>query len=109
MFCRSPRDLCRRSFCAAQLKNDNGYPPAGNANPSEVSDTIVDCGNWFWQPGLESHLRSADEVVKVVRMCNERRANYLLDVGPDKSGRISDAFVNRMKEIGSLLDTRHPE
>ncbi len=46
---------------------------------------------------------------RVVRMCNERRANYLLDVGPDRSGRIPDTFVNRMKEIGSLIDARHPE
>ena len=33
---------------------------------------------------LETHIRSADEVVGVVRKCNERRANYLLDVGPDR-------------------------
>ncbi len=90
-------------------KNDKGYPAADNTNPSEVCDTIVDCGNWFWQPGLEPHIRSANEVVNVVRMCNERHANYLLDVGPDRSGRIPEAFVKRMKEIGSLLNKRPPE
>jgi alpha-L-fucosidase len=38
----------------------------------------------------------------VLRKCNERRANYLLDVGPDRSGRIPEAFVKRLKEIGEL-------
>jgi len=84
-------------------KNENGYPPPANTVPSEVCDTIVDCGNWFWQPGLDSHIRSAEDIVKVLRMCNERRANYLVDVGPDRSGRLAEPFVKRLKEIGELL------
>ena len=71
-----------------------------------MCDTIVSTGNWFWQPGLDPHIRSAEEIVKVLRMCNERRANFLLDVGPDRTGRISEAFVKRMKEIGTLLESR---
>jgi alpha-L-fucosidase len=83
-------------------KNENGYPPAGNTIPAEVCDTIVSTGNWFWQPGLEPHIRQAEDIVAVLRKCNERRANYLLDVGPDRSGRIPEAFVKRLKEIGEL-------
>ena len=87
-------------------KNEKGYPPATNTIPSEVCDTMVDCGNWFWQPGLDSHIRSAEEIVKILRLCNERRANYLVDVGPDREGRIPEAFINRMKEIGQLMEKK---
>ena len=83
-------------------KNEKGYPPVTNTIPTEVCDTIVDCGNWFWQPGVDAHLRSAEEIVGVLKKCNDRQANYLLDVGPDRSGRIDAAAVKRLQEIGDL-------
>ncbi len=83
-------------------KNEKGYPPVTNTIPSEVCDTIVDCGNWFWQPGVDAHIRSADDIVGVLKKCNDRQANYLVDVGPDRTGRIDDAAVKRLQEIGAL-------
>jgi len=83
-------------------KSEKGYPPVTNAIPSEVCDTIVDCGNWFWQPGVDAHLRSAADIVGVLKKCNDRQANYLLDVGPDRTGRIDAAAVKRLQEIGDL-------
>ena len=87
-------------------KNEKGYPPVTNTIPSEVCDTIVDCGNWFWQPGVDAHLRSAADIVGVLKKCNDRQANYLLDVGPDRSGRIDAAAVKRLQEIGDLRRVR---
>lgn len=83
-------------------KNEKGYPQPGNIIPSEVCDTIVSNGKWFWKPGIDAHMRSAEDIVKVLRMCNERRANYLVNVGPDRNGLIPEAFVKRLKEIGDL-------
>ena len=97
------------SFEYPIYKNENGYPPAGNTTPSEVCDTMVDCGNWFWRPGLDPHIRSAEEIVSVLRKCNGRRANYLIDVGPDQNGLIPEAFVMRMKEIGALRNADIPK
>lgn len=90
-------------------KNEKGYPPAGNTIPSEVCDTLTTNGSWFWHPDSDLHMRSAEEIAKVVRMCNERNANYLLDVGPDNTGRIPEAFVKRMAEIGGLLNPPDPK
>jgi len=81
-------------------KNEKGYPAPGNTIPAEVCDTLVNNGCWFWHPGVDAHMRSAEDIVKVLRMCNERRANYLVDVGPDRNGLIPEAFVKRLKEIG---------
>ncbi len=83
-------------------RNENGYPPVGNIRPSEVCDTITANGSWFWHPDSEQKMRSAEEIVAVLRKCNERGANYLLDFGPDRSGRLPVAFVNRLQEIGVL-------
>jgi alpha-L-fucosidase len=84
-------------------KSEQGYPKPDNSIPSEVCDTMVSTGNWFWQPGIDAHIRSADNIVSTLKMCNKRRANYLINVGPDRNGLIPEAFVQRMKEIGARL------
>lgn len=87
-------------------KNEDGYPAAGNSIPSEVCDTITTSGCWFWHPDVDTQMRSAEEVVAVIRKCNERRANYLLDFGPDRHGLMPEAYVRRLKEIGALLNPK---
>lgn len=90
------------SFEYPVYRNENGYPNPSNTIPSEVCDTLDSSSKWFWQPGVDARLRSATNIVGVLKKCNDRHANYLLAVGPDRSGRISDATVKRLKEIGDL-------
>jgi alpha-L-fucosidase len=42
-------------------------------------------------------------VVARLKLCNERNANYLLNVPPDRDGLISGAHLQRLREIGALL------
>lgn len=76
-------------------------PPEGNVNPSEVCDNI---GNgWFWTSKARAeNMDRAEEVVRMLELCNSRRANYLLNVAPDRSGLIPDWGVARLREIGTL-------
>lgn len=74
-------------------------PPEGNRNPGEVSDCLGPA--WFWKRNAEWKLKSADEVARVLKLCRERRANYLLNVAPDTSGRIPEATVARLRDIGA--------
>jgi alpha-L-fucosidase len=97
-----PKETDIFSYEYPVYKNEKGYPSATNTIPSEVCDTIVSAGTWFWQPGMEPKIRSAEDVVAVLKKCNERHANYLLDVGPDRTGRIAEPFLKRLKEIGDL-------
>lgn len=76
-------------------------PPEGNQNPGEVSDCLGPV--WFWKKDIAWKMQSAQEIVDVLRECNMRRANYLLNVAPDASGRIPEATVRRLKEIGALI------
>lgn len=77
-------------------------PPEGNAVPSEVCDTIQKNG-WFWHPNTTPEkLQSAAEIVNLLQLCNSRRANYLLNVPPDRDGLISEPHLSRLHEIGKL-------
>jgi len=78
-------------------------PPDDNTLPSEVCDTIQK-GGWFWNgPRTSLQMKSASAVVKMLKFCNERRANYLLNVQPDRDGLISGVHLERMRQIGTLL------
>ena len=76
--------------------------PAGNQFPSEVCDELGP--GWFWNQNRdESRLLPAAEAVARLKLCNERRANYLLDVGPDMTGQLPELSVKRLQEIGKLI------
>jgi alpha-L-fucosidase len=80
------------------------FPPPGNTVPSEVCD-ILDRRGWFWKgPAKPEDLKTAREVVDTLQTCNRRRTNYLLDVPPDPHGLISGLHLQRMHEIGALVD-----
>ena len=77
-------------------------PPERNQVASEICDTIQK-KRWFWGPMKPEDVQSAEEMVRMLRLSNERRANYLLNVPPDKDGLISGVHLERMKEIGRRL------
>lgn len=80
-------------------------PPEGNTDAAEVCDTIQTGARWFWHPGLgDGDLQSADRMIGTFRLCRARNANYLLNVPPDRDGRISGAALERMKEVGRRLE-----
>ena len=79
-------------------------PPVGNALPSEVCDTIQTGQRWFWTEVKQpSDLQGAEQIVKTLRACGARNANYLLDVPPDRDGLISGPHLERLREVGALL------
>ncbi|MFC1761182.1 alpha-L-fucosidase [Planctomycetota bacterium] len=79
-------------------------PPEDNKNPAEVCDKIGP--GWFWSSREKgTNLKSAEEAVNLLKLCNSRRANYLLNVAPDKSGQIPDYAFKCLQELGDLLGT----
>jgi alpha-L-fucosidase len=77
-------------------------PPEDNEHPSEVCDKIGP--GWFWNTRENSaNLKTAEEVAAMVNLCNSRRANYLLNVAPDRSGLIPAYSVERLLQAGKLL------
>jgi 6-phosphogluconolactonase len=79
-------------------------PPEGNTMPAEVCDKMAP--GWFWHSiRRPDQVKSADAIVKMLKLCNERNANYLLDVPPDRDGLISGELLTRMQQVAALL---HP-
>ena len=81
----------------------SAMPPEGNTMPAEVCDTIS--GTWFWNsangPG---NVKSAQDILAMLKRCNERKANYLLNVPPDRDGLISGALLERMQELARHMN-----
>jgi alpha-L-fucosidase len=84
------------------MKRPNPLPPEGNVHAAEVCDTLG--LGWFWTPGeSEGAMKSVEQVTSMLELCKKRRANYLLNVGPDDTGRLPDYAVKRLREIGARL------
>jgi len=65
----------------------DGYPDPSTFDPGGPVDTDA------W----------ADAAVAA----NERNKNFLLNIGPDKQGRISDESLRALQEIGMLRQEQH--
>jgi len=78
----------------------NGMVPEGNTTPAEVCDKIS--RTWFWNTGdTPEHVKSVQKLAETLSRCNERRANYLLNIPPDRSGQISGEHLKRLRELAA--------
>jgi alpha-L-fucosidase len=85
-------------------------PAPGNLSPAEVCDTIQTDARWFWrQAAKPSDLRTAAVIVDMLKTCNARNANYLLDVPPDPDGLISGPQLERLRQTSALLRLDDPD
>ncbi|MFW6313582.1 MAG: alpha-L-fucosidase, partial [Spirochaetota bacterium] len=64
--------------------------------PGEVCDPVG--REWFYSPDDEP--RSDEELLGMYLVARARGANLLLDVGPDKTGRIPSAFADALRRLG---------
>jgi len=98
------RDTDIHSYEYPWLKNarpDQALPPEDNENPAEVCDKIGP--GWFWKiEENDANIKTAEEVVDMLKLCNSRQANYLLNVAPDKSGLLPPYSVTRLRQVGKL-------
>jgi alpha-L-fucosidase len=82
-----------------------GLPPEGNTIPAEVCDNIS--GGWFWNSAdTPERTKSARQILDMLKLCNGRNANYLLNVPPDRNGLISGIHLERMKELATLVSAQ---
>ncbi len=95
-------DLHSYEYPLLKAKGREPLPPANNTNVAEVCDCLSR-GGWFWNTNMTAKgVPRAANVVAMLQTCNARKANYLLNVPPDRTGRIPDFLVQRLKEIGAL-------
>jgi alpha-L-fucosidase len=73
--------------------------PESNQAAGETCWQLED-GLWFWEQG--SRAGSAQEHLDRLATANSRHSNYLLNVGPDRNGRIVESSIQTLREIGKL-------
>jgi len=101
-------DLTNSDILSYEFPWQQMLPPPDNQVPAEVCDTLQTGQRWFWQPVKKpSDLQSAEAVVARLKLCNERNANYLLNVPPDCDGLIAGEHLQRLREIGALMRSNH--
>jgi alpha-L-fucosidase len=77
--------------------------PEGNMNPGETCWSLEQ--SWFWNESF--HPKSAQDILVQKKIANSRKANFLLNVAPDKHGNFGKSSVNVLEEIGRIL--REPD
>lgn len=53
---------------------------------------------WFWKE--TAHSKTVKQVVDLMTTANSRNSNFLLNVGPDRDGKIVESSIETLKEIG---------
>jgi len=72
--------------------------PESNTAPGETCWKLE--RGWFWSEG--SRAGSAKGVMGHMATAHARNSNFLLNVGPDKQGKIMESSVKTLAEVGKL-------
>lgn len=75
--------------------------PADHTFPGETCWKLEQ--GWFWSRGARP--MPATKVVELLKRANERRSNFLLNVGPDQQGKFEPASIKVLEEIGAILES----
>src|SRR5438477_8393856 len=57
--------------------------------------------SWFWREGFR--MQSPDVIAAAYKDCLRRNANLLLNLSPDKTGRLPDDAVNALHNVSRLI------
>jgi alpha-L-fucosidase len=70
----------------------------GNTAPGETCWCLEK--DWFWNKGFRA--KEAKNIIPHIKKANGRQANFLLNVGPDPKGNITESSIRALAEIGKL-------
>jgi len=76
--------------------------PENNQAPGETCFSMAG-RKWFWDSSIRGY-DSAQDIVDKLRTANARHSNLLLNVPPNKQGKLDDAAVKVLTEVGKLLN-----
>ena len=69
-----------------------------NALPGETCWCLE--RSWFWYQGTSS--KTAEQVLNLLKTVNNRHSNLLLNVGPNRRGKIMKSSLKTLAEVGGL-------
>jgi alpha-L-fucosidase len=101
---------CWNSLAAADAKTGiatalHGDPAGDVWMPVEV-DVSIRRPNWFWNTTDEANLLTLDQLVEIYYRSVGRGTQLLLNMPPDRTGRIPEADAARAREFGDEIHRR---
>jgi alpha-L-fucosidase len=87
-------------FLDIAVKEVRHFPEA-NAAPGETCWKLEQ--GWFWI-GEGARAKSAKGIMEQRATAHSRNSNFLLNVGPDRNGKIIESSLKTLEEIGKLWD-----
>ena len=97
-----PKDLVNGEVIPPPAAGHDPRIPVRGATfylPMETCDTLAH--HWFWEEG--DALKSVKTLVRTYQATVLRGANLLLDLAPDRSGRIPEATAERLMDMKAAL------
>lgn len=68
----------------------------------DEADTPINRRGWFWHPGQASGVKSPELLMQVYMMSVGRGANLILNLAPDRDGRLDAADVASLEAFGKM-------
>lgn len=65
-------------------------------------DTPINYRGWFWHPGQGSRVKTPEHLMEVYMASVGRGANLILNLAPDRSGRLDAADVASLEAFGEM-------
>jgi alpha-L-fucosidase len=85
------------------VDSSHAVPPPGNTDAAELCDCIDANGHWFWH-AKNMKLKEPQQIAGMLKLCNARGTNLLLDVPPNKDGIIEDLYIRRLMEVKDMVN-----
>jgi alpha-L-fucosidase len=88
------------------LEYEDGRPPAGLTEPTQMSD-MISTSDWDWFHTKDSlPPRTTEDIVAEETYERDHGYQYLLNVGPSQDGRMDAVYTDRLAEVGAALGVK---
>ena len=78
------------------------WAPPGNTYPGQQGQKVNASGgnDWFWAPDISGLMTVADVATRHLEDLESKWTNLLLNCPPNRHGKLDDAIVDRLHEVG---------
>lgn len=78
------------------------FAPAGNTYPGQQEQKVNAAGgnDWFWSPSVGGLMDVPNIVTGHLQQLEPRWTNFLLNLPPNRAGRLDDSMVSLLQQVG---------
>ncbi len=107
-------DCVVATLTVGEMHDRNNLPPSPVVPPgflmNDVSQPLLGMyDRWFYtNPGRDNEARSAQDIFNLYNACEEAENLLLLDVGPDRAGKLRAIDVSTLTTVGQMIGVPEP-